>query len=165
MRIEPLLLVGLLALSGCQSTAVIEPNFLPGVRPPACVGGPAGSNGADCTIPLRVVESGSTCSVEFVDPTQADVVFQAGRQNLWILLELTNASAGYRFPKKDAVVVSLDPFKNFTAGRAIGPKDEGYVLLNVNSRVWGVGNYEYKVYVNHPTPGRTCVLDPWYRNR
>jgi hypothetical protein len=165
MRIEPLLLSSLLALSGCQSTAVLAPDFVGNALPPPCVGGNTGSNSANCRIQLKVVESGSTCSVEFVDPTQADLSFQSGRQNLWIVLELTNASAGYRFPKKDAVVVRLDPLRNFTAGRAIGPKDEGFVLLNVNSRAWGVGNYEYKVYVNHPTPGRTCVLDPWYRNR
>jgi hypothetical protein len=165
MRIEAMLLTGLLALSGCQSTAFIEPNFKIETLPPPCVGGSTGSNNANCRIQLKVVENGSACSVEFVDPTQAEVIFQAGRQNLWVVLELTNASAGYRFPKKDAVAVSLDPFHNFTAGRAIGPKDEGYALLNVNSRAWGVGNYEYKVYVNHPTPGRTCVLDPWYRNR
>jgi hypothetical protein len=103
--------------------------------------------------------------VEFVDPNQADVSFQSGRQYLSILLELTNASAGYRFPKKDALAVSLDPFGNFTNGRAVGPNDERYVVLNVNSRLWGVGDYSYKVFVNRTEPGPPCVLDPWYRNR
>lgn len=165
MRIELMLLTGLLALSGCQSTVVLEPSFVPGDALPPCVGGNAGSNNANCRIPLKVVETGSKCSVEFVNPMQAEVIFQSGTKNLWILLELTNASAGYRFPKKDAVVVSRDHFSNFTAGRAVGPKDESYALLNVNSRAWGVGDYEYKVFVNHPEPSRTCLLDPWYRNR
>ena len=129
-----------------------------------CEGGGGGNNKADCEILLRVVEIGAKCKVQFVDPLQQDVYFELGNKDLWVLLQLAE-SPGYKFPKKGAVVVERDPLGNFKDGHAKGPRDQTFAIRNVNSRLWGAGEYPYLIFVDHPESGRVCNLDPWYRNR